>query len=59
MEWRYPIHRAAPPFTDMDTEARQLLTGIKVLRTQYHIRTQIGVTLFPYLQTRHGTCTTI
>merc|ERR1719183_623995 len=27
----YPIHRAAPPFTDMDTEARQLLTGIKVV----------------------------
>merc|ERR1711904_191762 len=27
----YPIHRAAPPFTDMDTEARQLLTGIKVI----------------------------
>merc|ERR1712100_74418 len=27
----YPIHRSAPPFTDMDTEARQLLTGIKVV----------------------------
>jgi ATP synthase F1 beta subunit len=27
----YPIHRAAPPFTDMDTQARQLLTGIKVV----------------------------
>jgi ATP synthase F1 beta subunit len=27
----YPIHRAAPSFTDMDTEARQLLTGIKVV----------------------------
>merc|ERR1719269_437499 len=28
---QYPIHRAAPPFTDMDTQARQLLTGIKVV----------------------------
>merc|ERR1719213_1194584 len=27
----FPIHRAAPPFTDMDTQARQLLTGIKVV----------------------------
>jgi len=28
---KYPIHREAPAFTEMDTSAQQLLTGIKVV----------------------------
>lgn len=29
---RWPIHRPAPTFSEMDTVARQLYTGIKVIQ---------------------------
>merc|ERR1711972_921145 len=43
----YPIHRPAPAFTEMNTTAEQLLTGIKVV--DLLASTQLWILLTPHL----------